>query len=299
MNRVLVTGASGFLGYNLCKDLQSNYEVFATRHLTDPVCPVKDSVLLDLKGSIKPVEMFVAENKIDAIIHLAALSKAGTCAGNPDLAKEINVAGTRALAEVASRQSAAFIFLSSDLVYNSGSGPHTEDDADPHLVYSETKFDAEMEAFLAHPSTVVFRSALIFGNDDGVHGSFLRDNENDLKAGKSLTLFSDQFRSPVWSKDIARAVHLIIQKNIRSRIFNIGGDTRINRYDFGIMAAEIFGWNDDLMIPVAMEAFTGNAPFLKDCSLDSSRLKSETGWEATPLETALKQVAAEWNPVTR
>jgi len=294
MKKILITGASGFLGYNLCCDLQSEYEIYTTQHSVDPVFKGKDSIALSLTGSLKPVEAFIEKNNIDTIIHCAAVSKPGPCSKNPEYAIEVNVSGTRSLAEVAFNKHCSFIFFSTDLLYNSGSGPHKEDEADPYLVYSKTKFDAELEAFMVNPATVVLRSALIFGNDDQVHGSFLRDNERDLLKKKPLTLFTNQYRTPIWSHDIAQAIILILQKNIKSRVYNIGGDTRINRYDLGMMFAEIFGWNDNLMIPVAMEAITENAPYLKDCSLDSSRIKDELGWEPTPLESAFREVAQKW-----
>jgi len=203
------------------------------------------------------------------------------------------------MAEIAARRRLPFIFMSTDLVYNSGQGPHGEADADPHMVYSETKFDAEFEAFKVCPRTVVLRATLIFGNDDGVHGSFLRENEQDLNAGKTLTLFTDQFRTPVWSRDIAAAIRIILEKELRSQVFNVGGDTRINRYDLGLRAAERFGWNTDQMVPVAMETVTADAPYLQDCSLDSSRLKRMGGWAPTPLDDALYDVARAWKPAKK
>lgn len=295
MKRLLITGTSGFLGYNLCKDLQDNFTVFGTRHDAQPACSPADTVAMDLSGSLKPVEAFIGDQNIEAIIHCAAMSKAGPCSRNPDEARHINVYGTRGLAEIAARRRIPFIFISTDLVYNSGEGPHGEADADPHLVYSETKFDAELEAFKVCPRTVVLRAALIFGNDDGVRGSFLRDNEQDLGAGKTLTLFTDQYRTPVWSRDIAAAIRIVIDRELRSQVFNIGGDTRINRYDLGLKVAKIFGWNSEQMVPVAMETVTSDAPYMMDCTLDSSRFMKIGGWTPTPLDKALTAVAGAWN----
>lgn len=294
MRKLLITGASGFLGYNLCRDLMRNYSVYATRHTTQPVCDVAGLVKMDLAGSKQPLEDWMGQNGIQGMIHCAAMSKAAPCKADPKRARLMNVDATRELAQIAQKRRIPFIFISTDLVYNSGPGPHAEDDADPRLVYSETKFDAETAAFIVYPSTVVLRCALIFGNDDGVHGSFLRDNEVDLKAGKHLKLFTDQYRSPVWSRDIADAIHRIVSQGIRSRIFNAGGSSRINRYELGLMAAKWMKWNEDQLIPVSMTGITSDAASLRDCSLDSTRLQTETGWCPTPLDEALARVAEEW-----
>ncbi|MBN1295386.1 NAD(P)-dependent oxidoreductase [bacterium] len=296
IRNVLITGTSGFLGYNLCRDLGETFTLFGTHHESPLNAPVQAVTPMDLTGSLKPVEGFIRQYGIEAIIHCAAVSRAGACARNPYLTRQVNIEGTRALATVAQQLSVQFLFMSTDLVYNSGPGPHDETDADPHMIYSESKFDAEMEAFRVHPGTVVLRAALMFGNDDGLHGSFLRENERDLATGNVLTLFTDQYRTPVWSRDVARAVTMILKYRVRSQIFNIGGDARVNRYDLGLLMADVFRWDADRMIPVAMEGMTADAPYLTDCSLDCTRIHRETGWQPTPLREALEQVAREWTP---
>lgn len=294
MKKLLITGASGFLGFNLCRYLHNEYSIHATYHATEVSAPVDGQVRMDLAGSLRPVDDWIGKHGIGAIIHCAAMSRTGLCQADPEMARRLNVGGTSALAAIAAARRIPFVFISTDLLYNSGSGPHSEDDADPHMIYSQTKFDAEIEAFLACPATVVLRCALIYGSDDGKHGSFLRENQNDLDQGKILKLFTDQYRSPVWSRDIADAIHRILSRGIDSQVYNVGGDTRINRYELGMLAAGILGWDEQRMIPVSMSGITADAPFLRDCSLNNQRLKNETGWNPTPLQAALKEVAREW-----
>jgi dTDP-4-dehydrorhamnose reductase len=294
MKNILITGASGFLGYNLCRDLGNKHRVFATRHRQSISAEVIDSCRWDLTGSVKPLDTWIQAVGIDAIVHCAAISKPAQCAADPKLARIVNVDATRDLGALAAKHKTAFVFMSTDLVYNSGPGPHLEDDADPHLVYSETKFDAEMELFMACPSSIVLRSALVLGSDDGFRGSVLRENYTNLRQGKHLKLFTDQYRSPIWSRDIADAIDRILTRGLHSQVYNIGGSTRINRYDLGMMAAEAFNWDKSMILPVPMETMISNAHCFKDCSLNSSRLERDTGWKATSLSRALKEVAAEW-----
>ena len=295
MKNILITGASGRLGYNLCRDLANDYTVFATRNRTEPPETVAGTIKMDLAGSLKPLNNWIKQNHIHAIIHCAAISKPALCASDPKRAYSLNVVASSDLAAIAQENKSRFIFISTDLVYNSGIGPHQEADADPQMIYSQTKFDAEIEIFMVCPTAIVLRSALIFGPDNGIHGSFLRENHKDLSEGKFLKLFTDQFRSPIWSRDIANAIHRILSYDITSQIFNIGGSTRISRYDLGMRAAEIFKWDTSKIIPVQMEGIASDALFLKDCSLDSSRLQNETGWKATDLKDALTKVANEWS----
>ncbi len=294
MKKVLITGASGFLGYNLCHDLGEVYRIFTTHHKTKAPATAAGSIQWDMTGSFKPLDNWISANHIDVVIHCAALSKPGLCSADPQLAHIMNVDATRELGLIAAKHKITMIFVSTDLVYNSGAGPHKEDEADPYLLYSETKFDAEMKLFTVYPSSIVLRSGLMYGSYHGSSGSFLHENDKSLTRCEHIKLFIDQYRSPVWSRDIANAVHRIISMGLKSQIYNIGGSTRINRYDLGMMAADVFNWDQNKILPVPMDTITKDAAFLKDCSLDSARLEKETGWKATSLADSLKVVASEW-----
>jgi nucleoside-diphosphate-sugar epimerase len=78
--RVLITGASGFLGYHLIVEaLKNNLEVYAAVRKSSDVAHLKD---LDIKytqlnfSSITAIKKDIQENKYDYIIHAAGLTKA-------------------------------------------------------------------------------------------------------------------------------------------------------------------------------------------------------------------------------
>jgi nucleoside-diphosphate-sugar epimerase len=96
MNKALITGANGFVGQHLRKELEANgYEVFGIgrKQLDKPwynVCDVTDAgALKDLIGDLKP----------NYIYHLAAISSIKLADTNPDEAKKTTLDGTRNLFE--------------------------------------------------------------------------------------------------------------------------------------------------------------------------------------------------------
>ena len=63
---------------------------------------------------------------------------------------------------------------------------------------------------------------------------------NALRAGSDLTLFQDLFYSPILVETLALAVHELINLEATG-IFNVVGDERISKYDFGLKLSEEFG----------------------------------------------------------
>lgn len=87
--KILVTGASGFVGHWLARELQA--------HGHD-VLPTPPSTIFDIADA-KAVASFVRDSAPDAIAHLAGVSFAGDARRDPAMPFRINVGGTSALME--------------------------------------------------------------------------------------------------------------------------------------------------------------------------------------------------------
>ena len=103
----------------------------------------------------------------DAVIHLAAVASDGAADRSPDLAQEVNVQATRALAERAKAERARFVFSSSCAVYGSVKGAADEDHPlNPLSIYAETKARAERvlnELSDNMWSAITLRNGTLFG----------------------------------------------------------------------------------------------------------------------------------------
>ena len=180
MKRVLVTGASGFVGRVLCEMLASSGFTVRAALRTAPTVP--DSAERVVVGDVcRSTDWTAALTGVDFVIHTAArthvLNDSGT---NSALYFETNLAGTQRLVESAALAGVrSFVFLSSVKV----NGERTVDRAftatdepQPEDAYGESKREAEIAvADIGRRSsmqTVVVRSPLVYG--PRVRANFLR-----------------------------------------------------------------------------------------------------------------------------
>src|SRR5262245_60758818 len=176
--RILVTGAAGFVGAALCRELAARgHEVRAA--VRRPSAPGKgvpgasEAVVPDLAGDFDRRGLVQG---MDAVVHLAAI--AHRSATDAEL-QRVNVVGATRLAEAAAGVARRFVFLSSVKVHGEDSGERAYSEADPTRpgdAYGRSK--AEAERFLAEVAArsgmelVVIRSPLAYG--PGVKANFLR-----------------------------------------------------------------------------------------------------------------------------
>lgn len=227
--RLWVTGARGFLGRYLV-------DVFRETPFRWRVVPVTRT-LLDLTDPGEVREFFQRQPP-DVIIHGAALSDTGQCERDPELSRAINVEATRRLAELA--REARLVFLSTDLVFDGSKGNYTEEDS-PHPlhVYGRHKLEAE-ECVLQHPRHLVVRTSLNAGVSHAGNRSFNEQMKAAWSAGRTLTLFQDEFRNPIAAEVTARAIRHLVEHDLTGR-FHVAGRERLSRWEMGVICRDHYG----------------------------------------------------------
>jgi nucleoside-diphosphate-sugar epimerase len=213
--KVLVTGANGFVGQNLCPVLlDAGHEVIAAiRHDTAPELPA--AVKCINVGSLTLGTYWRDALKgVDAIVHLVARTHVmDETEANPEMAyRQLNVEAMRRLATEASLLGVKrFVFLSSIKVngeqtdgaaFTGGDAPAPED------AYGRTKRDAEIELIRGtegtRTETCILRAPLVYG--PGVKGNFLK-LLSAIAAGNTLPLgMIDNRRSLVYVGNLSSAI---------------------------------------------------------------------------------------------
>jgi nucleoside-diphosphate-sugar epimerase len=181
--RVLVTGATGFVGRALCAKLAELGYAVRRAVRTPPAEPGRDRFDTIVTGELGPdTDWSRALQGVSVVYHLAARTHVLRETASDALAeyRRINVGGTRALAQAALRAGARrMIFLSSIKVTGecTEGHPFTEDTPpQPEDAYGISKWEAE-QALCAVAGgtgldTMILRPPLVYG--PGVKGNFFR-----------------------------------------------------------------------------------------------------------------------------
>jgi dTDP-4-dehydrorhamnose reductase len=205
-----------------------------------------------------------------AILHCAALSKTGPCEARPDLARAVNVTATALLAELAADR--PFFLLSTDLVFDGTRGRYTEADApNPLNTYAATKADAEA-IVLRNPRHTVVRTSLNAGVSPTGDRAFNEDLRGALAAGRTLRLFTDEFRCPIPAAVTARALWELLEQGVTG-LHHLAGAERLSRWEIGRRLVRRWPGLPGRIEPGSLRDHAGPAR-APDTSLDSSRVQA-------------------------
>jgi dTDP-4-dehydrorhamnose reductase len=269
MKKLLITGASGFLGWHLCQIAQQNWEVYGTYYSHNIEIAGIKLIKLNLTDFTELKQVF-SEIQPDAVIHTAARSQPNFCQIHPQESHLINVTASSNIAGLCADYSLPCVFTSTDLVFDGLNAPYKEtDDVCPVNIYGEQKVMAEIAMLEHYPMTAVCRMPLMFGNATPTAKSFIQPFIEILKERKELNLFIDEFRTPASAKTAVQGLLLALEKV--NGIINLGGKERISRYDFGQILIEVFQLPATGLKGCRQEDVKMTAPRPADVSLDSSK----------------------------
>ncbi len=278
--KVLVIGASGFLGSYLVKEFSSatiansqhensQYEVFGTSHRGEGGYPALD---LASEGDVKTV----LENvKPELILLSAGITNMDLCEEKPQECWEANVGGTQKVADYCKKHNAVLAFYSTDAVYDGKRGPYLDGDSqiNPQSVYAKQKMEAE-KIVAEVKGHLIIRTSSIYGWDPrGMN--FIARLVSNLSQGKELTAPADQSYMPTYAPDLAHATRLLVEAKQKG-VFNVAGSTFISRYAFALVAAEVFGLDQKLIKRVMTKDLNQKAARLEKGGLLSHKLVQAT-----------------------
>lgn len=256
---ILVTGGAGFIGSHLCENLLNNdnniiildnlnnfYDINIKKNnlkIIESIATKKNIKLKKIIGDIRDNEILddiFKNNKIDLIIHLAAMAGVRPSIENSKLYYDVNINGTLNLLEYAKYYNVnKFIFASSSSIYgNNTKTPYVENDITDFQIspYGATKKSGELLCHVYHKlyniDIICLRFFTVYGPrqrpDLAIHKFF-----NLILNSKPISMYGkgDTKRDYTYIDDIIqgikKSINYLLNNNNIFEVFNIGSSTPI------------------------------------------------------------------------
>ena len=225
--KVLVTGANGMLGQDLCPILEDlDYEVIET-----------DINNLDIINELLTHKV-MSNEKPDVVIHCAAYTNVDKAEEEFEQAKLINVVGTENVAKACAKNDAILVYVSTDYIFDGKKQAPYEVDDKPNPInnYGLTKFQGEEVVKKYCKDYYIARTSWLYGH----HGKNFVETMIAHKNDEILKVVNDQIGCPTWTVELANGIIKMLEE-FEYGTYHICGSGQTSWYEF---AKEIFEYLD-------------------------------------------------------
>ncbi|KAJ4910287.1 NAD(P)-binding Rossmann-fold superfamily protein [Raphanus sativus] len=302
--KVVIVGGTGYLGQHLLQAFPGDrYDVAFTHHS----CPLPPLLLdafphfpsfhVDLKTGLGFNSISHHFGQPDVVVNCAALSVPRVCEQDPDSATSINVPSSLVnwlSSSFQTKDKTLLIHLSTDQVYEGVKSFYKEEDETLAVnVYGKSKVAAELLIRDKCHNFAILRSSIIFGPHTL---SPLPKNlpvqwmDSVLQKGDTVDFFHDEYRCPIYVKDLVSIILMLIDRWVLSGRFflsgrcllsddkqmrlvlNAGGPDRLSRVQMAEVVAQVRGHDLSLIKHVSASSVDRGVVSPADISMDITKL---------------------------
>lgn len=237
--KILVTGANGMLGQDLCPILE-DVGAFVIETDVDTLDITKGDAVEQVLTDIHP----------DMVIHCAAYTNVDKAEEELETAKLINVTGTENIAKICGKLDIPLVYISTDYVFDgTKTEPYAPDDTtNPLNNYGLTKLQGEEAVKKYCEKYYIARTSWLYGH----YGKNFVETMISLADKDELKVVDDQIGCPTWTVELANGILKLLSKPYGT--YHVCGSGSTSWYGF---AQEIFkqtGLNVNLK-PCTTEGF--------------------------------------------
>lgn len=189
--KLLVTGAGGQLGYDICKVLSERGIAYRGADRRDFDITDKDAV-----------QNYISEYRPDGVLHCSAWTAVDAAEDAPEEVHAVNAEGTRNVALACRKIGAKLLYLSTDYVFP-GTGERyyrPEDSTGPLSVYGRTKLEGERAVQDLLERHFIVRISWVFGRNGA---NFVKTMLRLAETKSEVGVVCDQIGSPTYTADLA------------------------------------------------------------------------------------------------
>ena len=273
--KILIIGGSGVIGWKLLNFLNENNIHVEFTYLQHQI-RFKRGRKLDISKKDLVIKTILDSNP-DVVIHTAALTNVDLCETNTNLADTVNVGGIKNIVEGCKNINSKLIYISTSFVFDGKKSKYTEDDkTSPSTYYGITKSQGENLVKNSGLKYLILRTDQPYcWVEKWQHSNSVLRVLQTLKTGRTMKEVVDWYNTPTYVPDFVYATKQLIDEG-QQGIFHLVGSDFINRYDWAIKTAEIFGLNKNLLKKTKSDSL--NLPAKRvNVNLSNDKLYRKTG----------------------
>jgi len=274
--KILLLGKSGLLGSALFTELKSaGHQVFA---------PSREELdVLNYKLALKCVSEFGCK----IIINCTGYNKVDECETNQRLAFQLNAEAVGNLAQVAQKTSAVLFHISSDYIFSGDKdGEYLEDDdPGPLNIYGRSKLEGEILVKKYTKDFCIIRTSWLFG--PGGKNFITKILARWDSGEEELRVVSDERGRPTYSIDLAKAIRLAVEQNLRG-IYHFCNEGIVSWFEYAQEIFETIG-KAPRLLPVSALEYSLPAKRPKNSALSTKKIERELGIKIRHHQEALRE----------
>ena len=277
--RVLVTGASGFVGHAVCAELLArDHQAIALVRRPGSEPSGTTAARGDL-GDAAALERTLRECQAECVIHLAAEIATQR---DPQRIEEVNVNGTGRLLDACRAAGVGkFVFASTVVTGDAGGAVLTEDSALPvQTAYGHSKQRGEQLVRESGLHSAIIRPSHVYGPG----GWYAEEIVKRLRQpGRFAVIGSgENWWDVVRVEDVAAACVDAAARAPDGALYHVVDDEPITQYDFIALTASALGAGPPRRVPAWLaRRVAGDGPIravVRSAKSSNERLKRELGW---------------------
>jgi dTDP-4-dehydrorhamnose reductase len=272
--KILLLGHKGMLGSDLLLKLNLRHEVVGM-----------DKEEIDIVSTDECVQA-IKETAPSVVINAAAYTNVDGCETAKEECFAVNAEAVKNIAQACRNKNIRIIHFSTDYVFDgAGTQPYKEDDkCNPINVYGESKLAGERYLQSLADDYLLIRTSWLYGAKGK---NFVQTILEKAKTTPMLSVVDDQVGSPTYTKDLAVAVDLLIDQNLKG-IFHVTNRGSCSWYQFSVKILQESGLDDVKVIPIKSDKLP--RPGLRPAYsvLSMQRFISATGKTMQPWQLALQ-----------
>lgn len=276
--KILVTGSNGQLGSEL-KELAPLHPNFEFVFLTRNELPLNDNAA---------IREAILNHRPAFVVNCAAYTAVDKAESEKKEAFQVNSLAVEAMAQACADVAARFIHISTDYVFDGTRQAllKEEDAVAPINTYGDTKLAGEQKALSVNPDSVIIRTSWVYS----FYGkNFVKTMMRLMSEKERISVVNDQFGSPTYATDLARAIlQIITSGQWHPGIFHFSNDGVITWFDFAKEIGRQLQTNCDIQ-PTTTDNFPTPAKRPAYSAMDKGKIQQQYEVVLRPWKDSLQE----------